>query len=238
MSRRFYCAEPIRYTPGVPCGVTLQGDEGHHAARVMRVGEGDALTLFDGSGWEFDAEVLSVGRGEVRLSVTGGAEVDREAPVRLTVGVAMPKGDRQKVLVEKLTELGVARLTPLRTERGVAQPKAAAIDKLRRLVVEASKQCGRNRLLQIDEPSDLAEFLAGTEADARLFAHPGTEPLSIEPTCESIAVAIGPEGGFSGAEVEAALAAGWRPWSLGKSVLRIETAAIAAAARLAVRGSN
>ena len=127
----------------------------------MRAKAGTRVTLFDGSGWEFDAVVQRTGRSEVELAIAGRQEIDREARIAVTLGVALPKGDRQKWLVEKVVELGVARLVPLETERGVAQPVENALERLRRGVIEASKQCGRNRLMEIAEPRAWREFLAG-----------------------------------------------------------------------------
>ncbi|TWU00564.1 Ribosomal RNA small subunit methyltransferase E [Botrimarina colliarenosi] len=235
MSRRYFCPHPIEFTAESPCVVSLEGPESHHLSTVMRVGAGDRLTLFDGSGAEFDAEVLEIQRrGPARLLVRTRDEVSREPPVTLTLGVALPKGDRQKVLVDMLTQIGVAKLVPLVTEHSVAAPKASGIDKLRRAVIEASKQCGRNRLMTIDEPAPLAKFFGAVQADCKVIAHPGDEEPSRAPASGSVAIAIGPEGGFSDEEVAAATAAGWGTLRLGKSILRIETAAIAAAAAYAV----
>jgi 16S rRNA (uracil1498-N3)-methyltransferase len=143
------------------------------------------------------------------------------------------------VLVEKLTELGVTRLVALETERSVAAASDNSIDKLRRVVVEASKQCGRTRWMGI-EPRSLVKFVADPWGDLsapaagqRLFAHPAGEPEGIAGPGGPIAIAVGPEGGFTDAEVAAAVAAGWSAVSLGPRVLRIETAAIALAAIVA-----
>jgi 16S rRNA (uracil1498-N3)-methyltransferase len=217
----------------------LSGPEAHHLLHVMRRGVGARVTLVDGSGFEFLAEVTAVSRRDATLAIVERRLVDRELAHTMVMGVALPKGDRQKVLVEKLTELGVARLVPLETERGVATASAGSIDKLRRAVVEASKQCRRTRWMGI-EPAPLAAFLADPwgdvatpEAGRRLIAHPGGDTLVGSLFDSPVAVAVGPEGGFSDAEVELATAAGWRPVSLGPRVLRIETAAIALAAIVA-----
>lgn len=246
MSERFFSASPI-----VAPAVTLDGVEAHHLLHVMRAAVGDTVTLFDGRGAEFSAVVESLARSAVTLRITQRREIDRELPISLTVGVALPKGDRQRWLVEKLTELGVAALVPLETERGVAQPAAAALERLRRAVIEACKQCGRNRLMTISEPQPWGEWLSGelrtpvcpTALDAlaaggvrRLVAHPGGLPLSqigvahLLPTM----LAIGPEGGFTGSEVAAARAAAWQVVDLGPRILRVETAAIALAAGVAL----
>ena len=147
MADRYYVDTPITGTTA-----QLTGHEAHHLAHVMRAKSGTEVTVFDGSGAEFSATVARVGRAEIELKVTARHEVDRELPLLLTLGVALPKGDRQRWLVEKATELGVARIVPLLTERSNDRESPAALDKLRRAVIEASKQCGRNRLLEITSP--------------------------------------------------------------------------------------
>lgn len=240
MPDRFFSDEPIRLdglARGADClgEARLEGSEAHHLLHVLRAGVGTRVTLFDGSGGEFLAEVRAVTRRDATLAVLAREEVDREAPVALTLGVAMPKGERQKALVEKLTELGAARLAPLSTERSVADLGPAALDKLRRVVVEASKQCGRNLLMEIAAPQPLTEFLRHASAATRVVAHPTGEWVGACPVQGPVAVAIGPEGGFTDGEIAAALEAGWRAVSFGRSVLRIETAAIAAAAIFTAR---
>jgi 16S rRNA (uracil1498-N3)-methyltransferase len=235
VSERFYVSEPI--ASGT---VSLVGDEGHHLSRVMRARPGDLVTLFDGGGAEFPARVVKVGRTTVELEVLECRRVNRESPLAITLGVAIPKGDRQRFLVEKAVELGVARLVPLETRRGVAQPTAGALDRLRRAVIEASKQCGRNRLMEVAEPSPNAAFFSSAPHDSvRLVAHPGGEPLpslrvtpteSDQPLRPAVYLAVGPEGGLTDEEVSAALEAGWRQVSLGPRLLRVETAALALAA--------
>ena len=168
MSDRYFVESPVASDRAV-----LAGAEAHHLLHVMRAKAGTRVTLFDGSGWQFDAVVERTGRSEVELAIAGRQEIDREAPIAVTLGVALPKGDRQKWLVEKVVELGVARLVPLETERGVAQPVENALERLRRGVIEASKQCGRNRLMEIAEPKAWRAFLAENAAAAcRLVAHP------------------------------------------------------------------
>lgn len=232
MSSRFFSESPIAVDAAGQGVVQLGGPEAHHLLHVMRAAVGDRVTLFDGSGAEYAGEVTALGRAEASVAVLAREEIDREAAVAVTLGVALPKGDRQKVLVEKLTEVGVARLTPLLTERSVVAPKAAALDKLRRLVVEASKQCGRNRLMKIEQPRTLADFFAeNTDADERLLSHPGGTRLpAAAPRTKAAAIVVGPEGGFTDAETASATREGWSVVSLGSRVLRIETAAIVLAA--------
>ena len=232
MSDRYFASERITTEH-----VILTGTEAHHLIHVMRAKPELRVTLFDGSGGEFDAVVRRVGRSEVELAVLGRREVDRELPLTLTLGVALPKGERQRWLVEKAVELGVGCLVPLETARGVAQPVENALERLRRAVIEASKQCGRNRLMEIAEPRGWDAFLTDTAGVAcRLLAHPGPSGADIRPRPgEPVAIGIGPEGGFTDDEVARATAAGWQPVSLGPRILRVETAAIFLAALVAAR---
>jgi len=221
---------------------------------VMRGKCGERVELFDGSGWQWSAEIEEVGRNEATLKILSTEEVDLEPAVALTVGVALPKGDRQKWIIEKLVELGVTTVIPLTTTRGVAQPVDKALVRLRNHVISASKQCGRNRLLEIGEVASLEFFLQRT-GENRFIAHPKsaqvrehestTEPLNeqevgnisirdIQLTSGDAVVAIGPEGGFSAEEAAAAAKLQWKIVDMGSRVLRIETAAMAFAARLLV----
>ncbi len=165
----------------------LAGPEAHHLIHVMRATPGAEVTLFDGSGFEFSATVEKVGRSEVELAVTGREQIDRELPLELTLAVALPKGDRQKWLVEKAVELGVSRIVPLRTERSVALrmhkgPVEKVLARLQRTVVEASKQCGRNRLLEITEPQAWADLVKQSgDVACRLVAHPSHRSEAAEP---------------------------------------------------------
>ncbi len=234
MADRYFFDKPIAADR-----VTLAGPESHHLIHVMRAQPGMRVTLFDGGGDEFAAVVERVGRSEVELSILSRERIERELPFRLTLAVALPKGDRQKWLVEKAVEIGVARIVPLRTRRGVAQPVESALDKLRRAVVEASKQCGRNRLLQIDPPQAWPDFAAAAVGEACcLLAHPAANAggrLDAAIAAEHVIAAIGPEGGFADEEVALATAAGWLAVDLGPRILRIETAAILLAAVIADR---
>lgn len=230
MSERFFLEAPPAAGKAM-----LTGDEARHLARVLRAAVGDEVTLFDGRGRSWPARVAAIGRDAVELE-TGEPRVEATGGTLLTLAVALPKGERQKWLVEKLTELGVARLVPLVTERGVAEATASAVARLERGVIEASKQCGRDTLMEIGEPASVAGIVAGRAAAAiGLVADPRGGPVDTAgwpPTSEVIAL-VGPEGGFSPAELSLAEAAGWPRITLGPYVLRIETAAVALAARLA-----
>lgn len=235
MSRRYYSDQPVRDSQ-----VTLRGPEAHHLTHVMRGRPGDQVVLFDGSGWEFPCEVRAVARHEVQLAVQDRQAIDRELPWTLRMAVALPRGDRQEWLTQKLVELGVTQLVPLQTQRSVAIPGQQTQSRLERAVIEASKQCGRNRLMEIRPAVAFPDFVVEATNALRLLAHPGPagRPVgellatrSVPPALE-IRVLIGPEGGLSDAEQQLAQDVGWTPVDLGARILRTETAAIALAARL------
>jgi 16S rRNA (uracil1498-N3)-methyltransferase len=233
MSDRFYTPDPL-----APGEYVLSGSEAHHLAAVRRFGPGDRVVLFNGDGHEYPAEVVSADRKRSVLTVLEVDPADRELPFPLVVAAALPKGDRADFLIEKLTELGVTRFVPLATARAVVQPKDAKVEKFERAVVEASKQCGRNRLMVMDPPARWDEFAARAEGlpAVRVILHPPEHGRGLEDLLTAtiraggITVAVGPEGGFTDAEVATAEAAGWVRVSLGPRVLRVETAAVAAAA--------
>jgi 16S rRNA (uracil1498-N3)-methyltransferase len=250
MAQRYFLDTPI----GQATSVLLQGSEAQHLTRVMRGKCGERVELFDGSGWQWSAEIEEVGRNEATLKILSTEEVDLEPAVALTVGIALPKGDRQKWIIEKLVELGVTTVIPLITTRGVAQPVDKALVRLRNHIISASKQCGRNRLLEIGEVATLEAFLQRT-GENRFIAHPqSTQIRANNSAAETLAeqqagnisirdiqvesggavVAIGPEGGFSAEEVTTAAELQWKIVDMGSRVLRIETAAMAFAARLLV----
>jgi 16S rRNA (uracil1498-N3)-methyltransferase len=228
MRDRYFSAEPITTD-----AVTLDGAEAHHLLHVLRAAPGDRVVLFDGGGCEFDADVSACRRSTIALAIVERREVDRELPFPLTLGVPLPKGDRQRWLIEKAVELGVTRLVPLRTARSVATSEKGG-EKLDRYVIEASKQCGRNRLMEIAAPQSWTEWLAAPADARRVIADPTGQPLAFaaQPSHQPTFAAVGPEGGFTNEELAAAGAAGWDIASLGPRILRIETAAISLAALL------
>jgi 16S rRNA (uracil1498-N3)-methyltransferase len=230
MSERFFISSTIDGE-----SAALSGPEAHHLSHVLRAKVGDVVTLFDGSGSEFTARVQKIAKQHVEFVIEERRKINRESATSLTLAVALPKGDRQRCLIEKAVELGVSRLVPLLTNRGVAQPVDSALDRLKRAVIEASKQCGRNRLMEIANPCDLNALIENSKSiSVRLFAHLGGQSLSelqkASHESREIIAAIGPEGGFTDEELATAISGGWTKISLGPRILRIETAAIAIAA--------
>ena len=225
--------------------LTLTGDEHKHLARVLRARAGDRLTLFDGAGTEVEAEVARVGARETELALgarhAGGVPAP---PVVITLLVAVPRGERMDLVVQKTTELGVARIVPIVTERSVARPQPKQRARWEKIAREAARQCGRADVPSVDDPMALAAAVAAPDLPAVRFAlweaeraHALRAALArafaadaasrrLPPT----ALLVGPEGGFPPDEVALAAAAGFVPVGLGPRVLRVETAAITAVA--------
>jgi len=231
MSERFFLA-------AAPAGAraVLTGDEARHLSRVLRGQPGDEIVVFAGTGVEWPARIVRVARDEVEVELADPRSDPARPGPRLTLAVALPKGERQKWLVEKLTELGVDRLVPLDTTRGVAEATAAARGRLDRGVIEACKQCGRNQLMEIAAPRTIADLLTAEANCLAIVADPHAAPLdaaAVRAAGREIVGLVGPEGGFTVDEIAAAERAGAIRARLGPHILRVETAAIALAARLA-----
>jgi 16S rRNA (uracil1498-N3)-methyltransferase len=223
VTHRFFVETPISSDT-----VSLTGSEAHHLAHVMRIPVDATVVLFDGTGSEFAACVTQIGSDAVRLQVHERRVIDRELPLPVTLAVPLPKGDRQRWLVEKAVELGVTRFIPLVTARSVVRPSSHTVGRLERTVIEASKQCGRNRLMQIGPPATLNQFLAGLPSDAQpVIAHPNGAALeSVSRPCHALYLVVGPEGGLTDDEIRLAATIG-QVVRLGPRVLRTETAAAA-----------
>ncbi len=228
MSERYYVNRPLAVGEAA-----LDGPEAHHLANVCRLRPGDAVILFNGDGRQYRAVVRDASKRRVTLDVGAVEEPAREVGFRVEAAAPLPKGDRAQFLVEKLTELGVTDFVPLRTARSVVHPRDT--DKLQRHVIEASKQCGRNVLMRVAPLTDWESYVAAKGLPPRrVVAHlSGEEGRAWSASPDGIALAVGPEGGFTDEEVEAARAAGWLVVGLGPRVLRVETAALVLAARAA-----
>ncbi len=227
---------PDRLTPEQH-QVVLQGTEAHHLARVLRASPGDQVVLLDGSGWEYLARVMSTDRRNVQLEIVSRQQVDRELPVPVILGTALPKAPRQQAMIESLVQLGVSELVPLQSARAVVRPEPKSLQRLRRWVQEATKQCGRTRLAQVAAPCRFSHWIreatpASEGTVLKLLASPGQRDSvgkllrKHDPrTVDQVRLCIGPEGGFTEEEQELARACGWHLVHLGRRVLRIETAA-------------
>jgi len=231
---RLYCSELALGA------VSLSEEEAHHAATVRRLKTGDEVIVFDGAGREGIGRLSSVKRRGVTVEIERIVERPFDLAHRLTLAVAMPKAQRAGYLIEKCTELGVDEIWPILTERSVARPGPSTIGKWSRRAVEAAKQSNRAWVPKIRTAMDFADTLRCVDsfhsvyvADTADTAAPWPTIVTELPVSCSILVCIGPEGGWTPAEREAAASAGNVSVRLGPTVLRTETAAIAACAAVA-----
>ena len=238
---RFYC--PLPLVSGQV--VDLPPTAARHV-QVLRMQPGHTLTLFNGEGGEFSAEVQHMGRSDVRVVVGEHRDVECEAACQVHLAVGMPANERMDWLVEKATELGVHRITPLMTERSVIRLTGERAEKKQAhwqaVAASASEQCGRNRVPVIDMPERLDAWLARqtTQTDVVhgvLSLHASTQPINalrdgLMGSAKSWVLLNGPEGGLTDAEDTAARGKGFVALSLGERVLRAETAALGALALL------
>ena len=222
-----------------PSRITLGPEESHHLARVLRLAEGARVFAFDGEGREYECEVARVSKQAAELAVLTQLTDEVESPLRLALGQALIKGDKFDWVVQKATELGVTRIVPLATDYGDARRSDERaehrLQRWRRIALEAVKQCGRRRLVEIAEPVSFAEFCAKEEAQQKwFFSERGGRSLR-EAAAEgrsrtSLTLAVGPEGGWSEAEMRLADSHGFTHIHIGTRILRTETAAVAAVA--------
>jgi 16S rRNA (uracil1498-N3)-methyltransferase len=223
--------------------IALPGDVAHQARDVLRLAPGAALTLLDGVGGEWPATLLAVDRAGVTARLGARREGAGEARTRVVLYVGLLKGDKLEWALQKGTELGVAAFVPLRCERAVAggdEPRAGKRGRWERIVAEATEQCGRAHVPEVAEPQTLARALGELPRGAvALVAWEEERATSLRAALverwapggdQSIALFIGPEGGFAAAEVALAVAHGAVPVTLGPRILRAETAALVAAA--------
>jgi 16S rRNA (uracil1498-N3)-methyltransferase len=226
--------------------VALTGSAARHLTRVLRLRPGQALTLFNGGGGEYAATLEAVHGGRVAVTVGEARPIERESPLILTLAQGVSRGERMDLVVQKATELGASIIVPLLTERSVVQLSAPQskrkLEHWRAIAIAACEQSGRNRLPLLVSPLPLPDYLrscdpvrlAGAEGAARLLLSPAASSRldAVPRRTPSVTVLIGPEGGLTDSEEQAAVAAGFTPVRLGPRVLRTETAAIAAIALL------
>ncbi|MEM8738142.1 MAG: RsmE family RNA methyltransferase [Planctomycetota bacterium] len=239
MPPRFYSAPlPDPALPDPCC--KLDPDETRHARRVLRLGPGDAVVLFDGAGGVADAVITGYEAAAAVCRVSARRQEFLPGP-RLTVGAAVPKGSRGEAMVDQLGQLGVAAFVPLRCARGVVEPSQGKVQRYAKTALASAKQSGRAWVMAVEPMVGLAELL-GRRWDRGLILDPaGTADAAAElaqarstwfTEDAEIAVLVGPEGGWSDEELAAAAAVGFVRWRIAAHVLRIETAATAAAAIL------
>lgn len=227
---------PRLYVPAeFEVGATLPLPEGsaRHVTRVLRMGEGTPLMLFDGQGQEAGVRLTEVSRKQTTATVEAVWPGSGESPLSVHLGQAISKGDRMDYAIQKAVELGVAAITPLYTERGDVRLKGDREEKKRAhwqaVAASACEQSGRAVVPPVHPPLLLSEWLVKRQEPLRLMLHLATgNTFSQKPRPSAVALLIGPEGGLSDADINAALAGGFTSLTLGPRVLRTETAPVVA----------
>ncbi len=232
---RFYCHLPL----DVGMQLDLPDHVAHHLA-VLRMSEGDAVTLFNGQGGEYNAVLTSVGRKRCSVEVKSFDPREAEPGHALTLAQGLPEGTKMDWIVEKAVELGATAIQPLAAARSVVRlSEERAAKKLahwQAVAIAAAEQCGRNRVPSIAEPQGFGAWIAQHDLHPRILLSPrATQSLSDwarHHPPQAMTVMIGPEGGFSSDEETSAIAHGALCLSLGQRVLRTETAGLAVLATL------
>ncbi len=216
--------------------VELDKEQARYLGRALRLRPGDALIIFSAESGEFAAAVTTIGKSNAELMVGVAIPTNTESPLKVHLVQGVSRGERMDVVVQKATELGVKRISPVLTEYGVVKLDGSRASRRRehwqKIAESACEQCGRTRPPLIDEPLPLKTWFGSktseTDVDLILKPNAATSMASLKAPTTKVCLLIGPEGGFSDNEYEDAEISGFKAVSLGPRVLRTETAAIAA----------
>ncbi len=224
---RFYIDQPL-----ASGRITLPDASAHYISRVLRMQAGAALQLFDGSGMEFPGVIVEAGKKQVVVELESGQPGQPDSPLQVHLGQVLSRGERMDWAIQKATELGVAEITPLFSERCEVRLNHERAEKRlehwRQIAISACEQCGRSSVPLIHAPVAVETWQQAVEADLKLVLHPGASPLASHERPQQLALLIGPEGGLSDAEVSAAQQSGFHAACFGPRVLRTETAPVVA----------
>jgi len=227
---RVFVDEPLATGKSLNVG----GSAANHIMRVLRAREGDELTLFDGRGGEYGARIAGFRKDSVQVELKEHRTVERESMLDLTLAQGISRGERMDWVMQKATELGVARIVPLITERSVVKlderQSKRKVEHWRGIVIAACEQSGRNRVPEVAAPRAFHEMLGKDACAGRklLLSPVGTLNARDLALTGAATLLVGPEGGLSPDEQDLALGAGFEQVRMGPRVLRTETAAIAA----------
>lgn len=232
---RFYCPQPLAEGSTIDLPETVA-----HHLQVLRMQPGALLTLFDGRGGQYAARLADIGKKRASATVLEHEAVEAELPYAVTLAQGLPEGSKMDWIIEKAVELGVAAVQPLAAQRSVVRLSGERAEKRHahwQGVIEAAcEQCGRNRLAQLAPVAEVGRWLAAPSPAPRILLSPRANQSlagwAKANAPQALTLMIGPEGGFSREEEDAALAAGALALSVGPRVLRTETAALAALAML------
>ena len=215
--------------------ISIVGDDARHIARSLRMAVGDGITVSDGKATDYLCRLTKIRDEECECEIVEASPSQCESPIAITLCMAYPKGDKLETIIQKAVELGATRILPFESSRCIKRPKAEKLDKqlqrLSRIAEEAAKQCGRSRIPEVLPPTSFAEMLKiAKESELALLCYENETGYSIKDafkdngSAKSISVIVGSEGGFSPEEAKSATDAGCVSISLGKRILRCETA--------------
>lgn len=216
--------------------VAIEAGPSRHIARVLRLGAGDVVDVFDGRGNEYRAEIVAAAKDAVQVRPIERLTRRHESPLRLILAQGVCRSERMDYAIQKAVELGVDTIVPVLCRRSVVRldrdRAAKRLGHWQAVVISACEQCGRNRLPELRDPIPLAAWLQAPPSGLGLVLKPGGEAIRGLRRDNRVTLVVGPEGGLDDAEVARAEAAGYRPLGLGPRILRSETAGIAAMAAL------
>ena len=222
--------------------IVIEGEDAKHIGTVMRAKVGEKLTVCDGYNRDYECTIEEIEKNKVTLSIDSSAECDVEPELKITLFQALPKADKMELILQKCTELGVTEFVPVATERAVVKldkkDKAKKTERWQKIVESAAKQSGRGVVPKVQEPVSFAEavkmasLLDGSIIPYELEEENGLKEFAKDFKGKTLGIFIGPEGGFTQSEVEKCLEAGFKSITLGKRILRTETAGMVTAAIL------
>lgn len=225
---RIYIDQPL----GENQIIDLSRETSHYLSRVLRLPEQAVLRVFNGEGGEYRAKINTISKNAVSLAIGEHSPIDNSSPLHIHLGIGLSKGERMDFVVQKATELGVSEISLLTSERTEVKLKGDRQDKRvahwQKVAISACEQCGNNRVPTIHAPQSFHEWVSACPEPVKLIMQPGTNKAFEQQQPDSVALLVGPEGGFSEHEIQMAEQAGFGAITLGPRVLRTETAPLVA----------
>lgn len=234
---RIYYARPL--TPGMICNLDTVAS--NHILRVLRLRPGAKLTLFNGEGGEYTAEIIAAEKQQAKVKIIQFSPIERESSLSIHLGQGISRGEKMDYTLQKAVELGVNKITPLFTEHSNVKLAEERLEKRiahwQAIVISACEQCGRNRIPKVLPAESLSQWVIKRKEKIKLLLHPEAAKhlADFATISDEICLLVGAEGGFSENEIFQAQQAGFTALQLGPRILRTETAALAAIAALQTR---
>ncbi len=214
--------------------ISLPRDKAHHLSHVLRMHTGDAIKLFNNTGYEFTSRIIEITKKTAEVEVKESCQIDNESSLKITLCLAIARGQHMDYSIQKAVELGVSKIVPVMSEfSNVRLQEDRVQNKMthwQNIIINATEQCGRNRLTELIKPVSFSECLVLDGLTSQLILHPGSKQAMPTITIDNnhLTLLIGPEGGFSDTEMNEAIEKAVIPVSLGPRTLRAETAVVSA----------